>query len=71
MKHGASSGVTTGRYCNGSFDGIVFYVKGNEQCPFSVPGYSGSLVLDLKSGNVVGIVSSILFEKEDSVVMLT
>ena len=66
VKDGASSGVTTGRYCKGSFDGSVFFVKGDQQCPFSVPGDSGSLVLDLTSGNVVGAVSSIRFEKDDN-----
>ncbi len=65
MKDGASSGVTTGKYCDGSYDGSIFYVKGDQQCPYSVPDDSGSLVLDLKSGNVVGLVSSIRFETED------
>ena len=30
------------------------------------PGDSGSLVLDLKTGNVVGAVSSIRFENDDN-----
>jgi hypothetical protein len=35
-------------------------------CIFLAPGDSGSLVLDLKSGNVVGAFSSIRFEKDDN-----
>ena len=66
MKDGVSSGVTAGKYCKSSYDGSVFYVKGDQQCQFSVPSDSGSLIIDLMSGNVAVAVSSIRFEKDDN-----
>lgn len=55
-KCGISSRTTTGEVVHVAGD--VFFVKENEVTPFSVPGDSGSLVLNAE-GEVVGIVSEI------------
>lgn len=55
-KCGISSRTTTGKVIN--VTGNCFYVQGNEVTPFSIPGDSGSLVLNAE-GEVLGIVMNI------------
>lgn len=55
-KCGISSRTTTGEVMN--VGGNYFFVKGNEVTPFSVPGDSGSLVLN-NEGEILGIVAEI------------
>jgi hypothetical protein len=62
-KVGASSGVTSGEIVE--LGGNFFYVQGHELTPFSVPGDSGSIVLDI-SGRVMGVVVSILLDSHES-----
>ena len=69
VKNGASSGVTTGKYCNFSYNGDCFYVRGNEQTPFSLPGDSGSLVLDL--GREMSWVLFRVFVSKKTIIMST
>ena len=60
-KCGISSRTTTGEVINAG--GNFFFVKGNEVTPFSVPGDSGSLVLN-NEGEILGIVTEIVQFKE-------
>lgn len=46
-------------------DGKDEHREKSTDCIFLAPGDSGSLVLDLKSGNIVGAVSSIRLKKDD------
>ncbi len=61
---GASSGVTTGEIV--SVGGNYFQVRGHELTPFSIPGDSGSLVLDV-DGVVLGVIASIVLTQYDGV----
>lgn len=64
-KCGISSRKTTGDVMNEiSYD--CFYVTGNEVTPFSVPGDSGSLVLN-EEGEVLGIVMEIQFHENNRI----
>jgi len=51
-----SSRTTTGEVMNVGVN--YFFVRGNEVTPFSVPGDSGSLVLN-KEGEILGVVTEI------------
>mmetsp|Transcript_13786 Transcript_13786/g.20654 ORF Transcript_13786/g.20654 Transcript_13786/m.20654 type:complete len:93 (+) Transcript_13786:332-610(+) len=64
MKSGISSRKTTGRVVHVSYD--HFIVVGNEVTPFSIPGDSGSLVLNQR-GEVLGVVVEITFQKNQNV----
>lgn len=55
-KCGISSRTTTGQVVDVRAN--YFFVKGNEVTPFSVPGDSGSLVLNNK-GEILGVVTEI------------
>ena len=64
MKCGISSRETTGRVVDVAGD--HFHVTGYEVTPFSIPGDSGSLVLN-QNGVVLGVVMDIIFNKHDDV----
>lgn len=55
-KCGISSRTTTSEVMN--VRGNYFFVKGNEVTPFSIPGDSGSLVLN-NEGEILGVVTKI------------
>lgn len=67
-KCGISSRTTIGEVIN--VGGNCFYVKGNETTPFSVPGDSGSLVLN-DVGEVLGIITQIDLQEHGNSICVT
>jgi hypothetical protein len=65
LKHGISSGVTTGEVMDASMCQDSFWVCGKQVTPFAVPGDSGALVVNRK-GVVLGIVKMIALSQSNS-----
>jgi hypothetical protein len=62
-KHGISSGLTVGAILVADLG--TFFVNALQMTPFSIPGDSGSLVFDIETGVVYGMVTDIQFKQVD------